>query len=49
MVLPVLAKRKGYILIPGLIAYTAYYNHRRSHQVVENQMPLKALELEGSI
>ena len=32
-----------------LTAYTAYYNHHRSHQALENQTPLKALELEGSI
>nr|WP_306060399.1 integrase core domain-containing protein [Natronococcus sp. AD5] len=32
-----------------LAAYTAYYNHHRSHQALENQTPLSALELEGSI
>ncbi len=32
-----------------LTAYTAYYNHHRSHQALENQTPIKALELEGSI
>ena len=32
-----------------LTAYTAYYNHDRSHQALENQTPIKALELEGSI
>ena len=32
-----------------LTAYTTYYNHDRSHQTLENQTPIKALELEGSI
>ena len=32
-----------------LTAYTAYYNHDRSHQALENQTPIEALELEGSI
>ncbi len=32
-----------------LTAYTAYYNHHRSHQALENQTPIEALELEGSI
>ena len=32
-----------------LTAYTAYYNHLRSHQALENQTPIEALELEGSI
>jgi putative transposase len=32
-----------------LTAYTAYYNHHRSHQALENQTPIKAFELEGSI
>ncbi|MFC4989630.1 DDE-type integrase/transposase/recombinase [Saliphagus infecundisoli] len=32
-----------------LTAYTAYYNHHRDHQALENQAPLNALELEDSI
>ncbi|EMA47317.1 integrase [Halococcus morrhuae DSM 1307] len=32
-----------------LTAYTAYYNHLRSHQALENQPPIEALEQEGSI
>ena len=32
-----------------LTAYTAYYNHDRSHQALENQTPIEALELEGLI
>ena len=32
-----------------LTAYTAYYNHDRNHQALENQTPLEALELEDSI
>nr|WP_237561174.1 integrase core domain-containing protein [Halococcus sediminicola] len=32
-----------------LTAYTAYYNHLRSHQALENQTPIEALELESSI
>ena len=32
-----------------LTAYTAYYNNLRSHQALENQTPIEALELEGSI
>ena len=28
---------------------TAYYNYLRSHQALENQTPIEALELEGSI
>ena len=32
-----------------LTAYTAYYNQHRSHQALENQTPIEALELEGSI
>ena len=32
-----------------LTAYTAYYNHDRSHQALEDQTPIEALELEGSI
>ena len=32
-----------------LTAYTAYYNRLRSHQALENQTPIDALELEGSI
>ena len=32
-----------------LTAYTAYYNHHRSHQALENQTPINALKLEGSI
>ena len=32
-----------------LTADTAYYNHLRSHRALENQTPIKALELEGSI
>ncbi|GAA0454514.1 hypothetical protein GCM10008985_07850 [Halococcus dombrowskii] len=28
-----------------LTAYTAYYNHDRSHQALENQTPIEALEL----
>ncbi|PSP56654.1 IS6 family transposase, partial [Halobacteriales archaeon QS_1_67_19] len=29
--------------------YTAYYNHHRSHQALENQPPITALEQKGSI
>ena len=32
-----------------LTAYTAYYNHLRNHQALENQPPIEALEREGSI
>jgi transposase InsO family protein len=32
-----------------LTAYTAYYNRLRSHQALENQTPIEALELESSI
>jgi putative transposase len=32
-----------------LTAYTAYYNHHRSHQALDNQPRLKALKQEGSI
>ena len=32
-----------------LTAYTAYYNRLRSHQALENQPPIEALELESSI
>jgi len=32
-----------------LTAYTAYYNHLRSHQALENQTPIEALKLESSI
>ena len=32
-----------------LTAYTVYYNQDRSHQALENQTPIEALELEGSI
>ena len=32
-----------------LTAYTAYYNHLRSHQALESQMPTEAVEWEGSI
>lgn len=29
--------------------YAAYYNYHRSHQVLENQLPVTALGLEGSL
>ena len=32
-----------------LTAYTAYYNHHRSHQALDNQPPAEALKREGSI
>ena len=32
-----------------LTAYTPYYNHHRSHQALENQPPITALEQKGSI
>ena len=32
-----------------LTAYTAYYNCFRSHQALENQPPIEALEREGSV
>jgi len=32
-----------------LTAYTAYYNHHRSHQALENQPPIEALRQGGSI
>lgn len=32
-----------------LTAYSAYDNHDRSYQALENQTPIKVLELEGSI
>lgn len=32
-----------------LTAYTAYYNHHRSHQALENQSPIEALRRSGSI
>ncbi|MFA9417965.1 IS6 family transposase [Natrinema sp. HArc-T2] len=32
-----------------LTAYTAYYNHHRSHQALDNQQPVEALKQEGSI
>jgi putative transposase len=32
-----------------LTAYTAYYNHHRSHQALDNQPPVEALKREGSI
>jgi transposase-like protein len=32
-----------------LTAYTAYYNRLRSHQALENQTPIEALELETPI
>ena len=32
-----------------LAAYTAYYNRLRSHQALENQTPIEALELESPI
>ncbi len=32
-----------------LTAYTAYYNHHRSHQVLENQSPIETLKRDGSI
>ena len=32
-----------------LTTYSYYYNHDRSHQALENQTPIEALELEGSI
>ena len=32
-----------------LTAYTAYCNHLRNHQTLENQPPIDAPELEGSI
>ena len=32
-----------------LTAYTAHYNRLRSHQALENQSPIEALELERSI
>lgn len=28
---------------------TAYYDHHRSHQALENQTPVEALERDGSI
>ena len=30
-------------------AYTAYYNHLRNYQALENQPPIEALERENSI
>lgn len=33
----------------SLTVYTAYYNYHRSHQVLENQLPVTALGLEGSL
>ena len=32
-----------------LTAYTAYYNHHRSHQALDNQTPIEALDQEGPI
>ncbi|MFT4946119.1 MAG: putative transposase, partial [Natronomonas sp.] len=32
-----------------LTAYTADYNHHRSHQALDNQPPVKTLKQEGSI
>ncbi|WP_433627790.1 IS6 family transposase [Halomicrococcus sp. NG-SE-24] len=32
-----------------LIAYTAYYNHHRSHHALDNQPPVEALKQKGSI
>lgn len=32
-----------------MTVYTAYYNHFRSHQALENQTLLEVLEQEGSI
>jgi putative transposase len=32
-----------------LTAYTAYYNHHRSHQALDNQPPVEALKQKGSI
>jgi len=32
-----------------LTAYTAYYNHHRSHQALDNQPPVEALKQRGSI
>ena len=32
-----------------LTAYTAYYNQHRSHQALENQTPIDALQQKGSI
>jgi putative transposase len=32
-----------------LTAYTAYYNHHRSHQALDNQPPIEALKRESSI
>jgi putative transposase len=32
-----------------LTAYTAYYNHHRSHQALDNQPPAKPLKQRGSI
>jgi putative transposase len=32
-----------------LTTYTAYYNHHRSHQALDNQPPLKALKQRDSI
>ena len=32
-----------------LTTYTAYYNHRRSHQALDNQPSVEALQQEGSI
>jgi len=32
-----------------LTAYTAYYNHRRNHQALDNQPPVDALKQNGSI
>ena len=33
----------------GLTAYTASYNHHRSHQALDNQSPVETLNQEGSI
>ena len=32
-----------------LTAYTAYYNHHRNHQALDNQPPVEALKQRGSI
>lgn len=32
-----------------LTAYTVWYNHHRSHQALENQLPVEILEQESSI
>ena len=32
-----------------LTAYTAHYNHQRSHQALDNRPPVEALTQEGSI